>query len=64
MRIRSFVAPVVGVVSVLPGVALAAVPASVTTALGDAATDVAVVAGLGLVVFLAAYSIKVMRRGI
>lgn len=44
--------------------AFAAVPAEVTTALGDAKTDGIAVAGLVLVAIIAMYAFKLMRRGI
>lgn len=55
---KSLVASCVMVV----GSASAAVPASVSTALGDAATDVATVGGLAIVAVLAGVVFKYMRR--
>lgn len=46
------------------GSAMAAVPAEVTTAMGDAKTDSLVVAGLGLVVIIAIAAFKYMRRAV
>lgn len=46
------------------GSAFAAVPAEVTTALGDAKVDGMAVAGLVLVAVIAMYAFKLMRRGI
>lgn len=50
--------------TVLAGNALAAVPAGVTTAIGDAATDGATVAAAVLVAVVAIYAFKLMRRGL
>lgn len=48
----------------LIGGAQAAVPASVTTALGDAATDSATVAGLALAVVVGIAAFRYMRRAL
>lgn len=52
------------VVSVSPLAAFAAVPTEVSTALTTAAVDVAAVAGLALLVYLAPKAIKYMRGGL
>jgi hypothetical protein len=44
--------------------AAAAVPADVSTALGDAAADAATVGGLALVAVVAAVAFKYLRRGL
>lgn len=44
--------------------AQAAVPVAVTTALGDAATDGAAVAGLALIAVVTVVAFKYMRRGL
>lgn len=44
--------------------AMAAVPAGVTTALGDAATDAAAIGGLALVAIIAAVALKYARRAL
>lgn len=49
---------------VMTGNAMAAVPAEVTTALGDAKTDTLAVAGLSLVIIIAVAAFKYMRRGV
>lgn len=54
----------VGSLTLAAGSAMAAVPADVTTALGDAKTDSLVVAGLALVVIIAIAAFKFMRRAI
>jgi hypothetical protein len=46
------------------GSAHAAVPAGVTTALGDALTDSVTVAGLALVVIIGIAAFKFMRRAV
>lgn len=48
----------------LSGGAFAAVPENVSTALGTAATDAGTVAGLALLVVVAIYGFRAMRRGI
>ena len=52
--------------SVLVGVtsAQAAVPAGVSTALADAGTDAATIAGLALAIVIAIYGFKAMRKGL
>lgn len=52
------------VVALAPLSAFAAVPTEVTTALGDAKTDSAAVAGLALVVIIAIAAFKYMRRAV
>jgi hypothetical protein len=54
----------VAAMTVAAGSASAAVPESVTTALGDAATDGASVAGLVLVVIVGIAAFKYMQRAI
>lgn len=49
---------------VTSGSAFAAVPASVTTALTDAATDSVTVAGLALAIIVGIAAFKYMRRAI
>lgn len=51
-------------VSLFLGEVYAAVPAAVTTALGDAKTDSIEVAGLALVVIVAVAAFKYMRRAV
>ncbi len=51
-------------VSLLPLTTFAAVPAEVTTALGDAKTDSLAVAGLALVVIIAIAAFKYMRKAV
>jgi hypothetical protein len=46
------------------GAASAAVPAGVSTSLGDAATDAATVGGLALVAIVSAVAFKYMRRAL
>jgi uncharacterized membrane protein len=46
------------------GVCLAAVPAAVTTALGDAGTDSVTVAGVVLAVIVGIFAIKLMRKAL
>ncbi|WP_333877514.1 major capsid protein [Methylobacter sp.] len=46
------------------GTASAAVPAGVTTALGDAASDALSVGGLAMVAIVAAVAFKYMRRAL
>jgi hypothetical protein len=50
--------------SIVPMSAFAAVPAAVTTALGDALTDSLVVAGLALIVIIGIAAFKYMRKGV
>lgn len=54
----------VGSLSLAAGSAMAAVPADVTTALGDAKTDSLTVAGLALVVIIAIAAFKYMRKAV
>jgi H2-forming N5,N10-methylenetetrahydromethanopterin dehydrogenase-like enzyme len=55
-----------GLVSLLSttGAAFAAVPAEVTTAIGDMKTDALVVAGAVLVAIIAVAAIKFIRKGL
>lgn len=46
------------------GTSMAAVPASVTTALTDSGTDAAVVGGAVLVVIVGIYAFKLMRKAL
>lgn len=46
------------------GSAFAAVPANVSTAMTDGATDAAAVAALGLLVIIGVAVVKYMRRGV
>lgn len=57
---KYFLLPLAGLI----GSAHAAVPANVTTAMTDGATDAAAVAALGLLVVLGVAVVKYMRRGI
>lgn len=50
--------------AVIAGNAMAAVPAAVTTALGDAKDDGIVVATAVLVAIVAIYAFKLMRKGL
>jgi len=61
-KLLAFVSvPVLGAVAVP---SFAAVPAAVTTALGDASTDSATVAGLALAIVIGIYGFKAMRRAL
>lgn len=51
-------------VAVSIGSASAAVPAAVSTALGDAATDAVTVGGLAMVAVVAAVAFKYLRRAL
>ena len=55
---------VVGVTALFVSQAQAAVPTSVTSALGDAATDAGAVAALALGIVIAIYGFKAMRKGL
>lgn len=54
----------VAALSTLAGSAFAAVPAEVTTAIGDMKTDALVVAGAVLVAIIAVAAIKFIRKGL
>lgn len=63
-RTRTAAVGVVALPLLLAGQAHAALPEGVTTALGDAKTDVMTVGGLVLVVVIAAAAFKLIRRAI
>ncbi|MCQ8130468.1 major capsid protein [Methylomonas rivi] len=63
MKLNKKIAAGVALVSASVGSAMAAVPADVTTALGDAKTDAAAVAGLFLIAIIAIAAFKLMQRG-
>jgi len=56
--------PTIGGLSLLAGNAYAAVPAAVTTALGDLSDDAVAVATLVLLAIVAVYAFKFIRRGL
>lgn len=54
-----------GLLSVtIPGLSLAAVPETVTTALSTASTDASTVAGAVLAIIVAIFAFKMMRRAL
>lgn len=64
-KFARFVRPAsVATLAAAAGSAMAAVPAEVTTALGDMKTDGLVVAGAVLVAIIAIAAIKFMRKGL
>ena len=54
----------VGMLVLVPSSAFAAVPANVTTALGDALTDATTVAGLALIIVVGIAAFRYMRRAV
>lgn len=64
MNLKQKLAAIGTGLTVMTGNALAAVPAGVTTAIEDAGTDGATVAGAVLVAVVAIYAFKLMRRGL
>lgn len=55
---------VAGGATLVAGAAHAAVPANVTTAMGDGLTDATAVAALGLIIVVGVAVFKYMRRGV
>ena len=64
MRNKNIVTSMFAFAALLAGQAFAAVPAEVTTALGDAKADGLTVAGLVLVIIIAIAAFKFIRRAL